>query len=256
MNHTDFKPFIQQLCEASATVIKPWYFNLDVEIDIKSDDSPVTIADRRAEEALRDLIKKTYPSHGIIGEEFGEENTGADYVWELDPIDGTKTFISGCPLFGTLICLLYQGRPVLGAVNLPALNQLFIGDGQETTVNGSTVKMRTMDNLFQATLLGTDIMHFKEFQPASDVNKLIESVKLFRTWGDCYGYTLLAAGWADIMLDPIMNPWDINPLIPIIEGAGGKITDWHGGEVVNGESCIAANKVLHPLVVEILNSSK
>ncbi len=254
MDFEEYKKFIRVLAAESARIIKPWFFNPDLQVNLKGDETPVTIADRQAEEVLRDLIRRTYPAHGIIGEEFGEENPSAEFVWLLDPIDGTKTFISGCPLFGTIICLLQAGKPVLGAINLPVLDQFCIGDSQQTTVNNKPVQMRAIHTLSEATLLATDVLSIGEYQNQNGFDKLLAKTKFFRTWGDCYGYMLLAAGWADIMLDPIMNPWDLLALIPIIQGAGGVITTWQGEDAATGNSCIAANKQLHSRVVEILNS--
>ena len=248
----EFNEFIHTLVRASEKVIKPWYANLQLEVEHKSDETPVTIADRRAEEVMRDLIHKKFPGHGIIGEEFGNENENAEFVWVLDPIDGTISFASGCPLFGTLIALLHDGKPILGAINLPALNQLCIGDNETTTFNSVPVRMRACDELTQATLLTSDVKTIETYQNKNKFEKLLGQTKLFRTWGDCYGYVLLACGWADIMLDPIMNPWDLLALIPIIQGANGVITTWDGKDAATGNSSLAANKTLHPQVLEIL----
>ena len=249
-----FINFVRKLAAESAQVIKPYFAAFNLEVEMKADETPVTAADRGAEEAMRDLIRKEFPSHGIIGEEFGGENEAAEFVWVLDPIDGTISFASGCPLFGTLICLLHEGQPILGAINQPVLELLCIGDNNQTTVNGNPVQMREIDSLSEATLLTTDIQHVDEYQNRMGFENLLQETKLFRTWGDCYGYLLLASGWADIMLDPIMNPWDILPVIPIIRGAGGVITAWDGSDASQGDSCVAANKNLHPLVLKILNT--
>ena len=253
MPKSEFTNFIKALSQRSAEIIRPWYFNPDLQIDTKSDDSPVTIADRRAEELMREMIGKAYPHHGIIGEEFGSQNEDAEFVWVLDPIDGTKSFAAGCPLFGTLICLLKEGQPMLGAIHLPVLSQLCIGDGQQTTLNNQPVKMRQTAKLSEAILLTTDLLNIEKNQTYDDFDRLMRRTKLMRTWGDCYGYVLLASGWADIMLDPIMNPWDLLALIPVIRGAGGKITDWQGNDAANGNSIVAANAFLHAKVVKILN---
>lgn len=245
--------FLHTLAEESARVIMPWFGNRELEIERKADESQVTIADRAAEQIMRELIRKKFPQHGIVGEEFGSENTEAEFVWVLDPIDGTASFTRGCPLFGTLIALLQNGHPVLGAINLPALKQLCMGDGQEAKINGTKVKLREGVALSQATLLASAIDTIRKYQSWERFEQLLERTNLFRTWGDCYGYVLLAGGWADIMLDPIMNPWDIMALVPIITGAGGIITDWSDNDVVKGKSCVAANKELHAQVMELLN---
>jgi len=250
----EFINFIHTLAEKSAQVIQPYFATSDLEIELKADETPVTRADRQAEEVMRALIRKEFPHHGIIGEEYGRENESAEFVWVLDPIDGTLSFTSGCPLFGTLICLLQGGQPLLGAINQPILNQLCIGDNVQTTLNGKPVRMRQVDRLSEATLLTTDISHIATYQKVEGFETLVRETRLFRTWGDCYGYLLLASGGADIMLDPIMNPWDILAVIPIIRGANGAITSWSGGDAVSGTSCVASNKTLHPLVLEILNA--
>lgn len=248
--------FIRKLADESALVIKPHFAALNFEVEIKEDETPVTIADRQAEEVMRRLIRKEFPNHGIVGEEFGSENEDAEFIWILDPIDGTISFASGCPLFGTLICLLHQEKPILGAINQPILNLFCLGDNNHTTVNGRRVQMRSVGKLTEATLLTTDVLSISAYQDQAGFDTLSRQTKYLRTWGDCYGYLLLASGGADIMLDPIMNPWDILPVIPIIQGADGVITSWTGSDAVRGTSCVAANKKLYPMVIEILNRKR
>jgi myo-inositol-1(or 4)-monophosphatase len=252
----EFINFVHKLASESAQVIKPYFGAFDLEVELKSDETPVTAADRGAEEVMRHLIRKEFPGHGIIGEEFGNENEAAEFVWVLDPIDGTKSFTSSCPLFGTLICLLHEGQPILGAINQPILECLCIGDNEQTTVNGHPVHVRETDNLSEAILLTTDIVSIGKYQNRAGFDNLLQEAKLFRTWGDCYGYLLLASGGADIMLDPIVNPWDVLPVIPVVRGAGGVITAWDGSDVVQGDSCVAATQNLHPHVLEILNADR
>jgi histidinol phosphatase-like enzyme (inositol monophosphatase family) len=254
MQLKEFTEFIRTLAETSGEVIKPYFANPDLTIEIKEDQTLVTQADRQAEAVMRDLIRKRYPQHGILGEEFGPESASAEFVWTLDPIDGTISFARGCPLFGTLIGLLHGGVPILGAINQPVLNQLCIGNNIETTINGRVVRLRETDHLSEAMLLTTDVASIGKYQKKDGFEKLLTQTRLFRTWGDCYGYLLVASGGADIMLDPIMNPWDIVPLIPIIHGANGVITTWSGTDAADGNSCVVANKTLHPQVLQILNS--
>lgn len=246
-------PFIEKLAKKSAAIINPYFARPNLEIELKSDDTPVTHADRNAERVMREMIRKEFPNHGIIGEEFGEENPGADFVWVLDPIDGTKSFAAGCPLFGTLICLMHEGSPVIGAIHQPVLGQLVIGDNKTATLNGRKVRMRTVTSLKKCILLTTDIKNILHYQSGANFQRLADRVQLFRTWGDCYGYLLLATGWADVMVDPIMNPWDLLPLIPVIRGAGGIITTWDGSDPLNGTSIVAANQYVHARVIETLN---
>src|SRR5262245_59149740 len=254
MQMKEFTEFIYTVAQESGYVLSLYFDQSNLAVEVKEDQSPVTQADREAEAAMRALIRKAYPHHGILGEEFGPENASAEFVWTLDPIDGTISFASGCPLFGTLIGLLHEERPVLGAIHHPILNQLCIGNNTQTTLNGRAVQLREVHDLSEATLLTTDIASIGKYQKQEGFEKLLQQARLFRTWGDCYGYLLVASGGADIMLDPIMNPWDILPLIPIIRGAGGVITTWSGTEASKGNSCVATNKMLHPRVLEILNS--
>ena len=160
----EFIKFVRKLAGESAKVIKPYFAAFDLEVELKEDETPVTAADRGAEEVMRDLIRKAFPDHGVIGEEFGNENETAEFVWVLDPIDGTKSFTSGCPLFGTLICLLHEGQPVLGAINQPILEQLCIGDNHQTTINGHPVHVPDTDTLSEAILLTTDILSIGKYQ--------------------------------------------------------------------------------------------
>ena len=247
--------FARELSDESSKVIKKYYLSKDLDVDIKSDASPVTLADRGAEEIIRKLVNQRYPDHGIIGEEFGKERPEAEFVWMIDPIDGTQSFIRGCPLFGSLICLLQNGKPVLGAINFPALNIFCIGDGKKSTVNNNIVKVKQTQSLADASLMMTDPKMISKFQNQEGFDLLISKVSFVRTWGDCYGYYLLAAGYADIMLDPIMNPWDLMALIPIIEGAGGKISAWDGSSVLSASSCVASSPEIHNQVLECLNKA-
>jgi histidinol-phosphatase len=252
MNVDTFRPFLIELAERSGDLIRPYFANSEVQVETKSDASPVTIADRSAEQLLRDMINRRFPDHGIIGEEFGDERAEAEWVWVLDPIDGTKSFMSACPLFGTLIALLHRGQPVLGAIHQPILRQLMIGDGHRTTLNEKTVNVRENRPLSAATLLTSDSLNLAKYQNGAAAERLVKSVNLYRTWGDCYGYLLLASGWADVMIDPIMNPWDIAALIPIVRGAGGIITDWQGGDPVKANAIVAATPGLHAEVLAAL----
>jgi histidinol phosphatase-like enzyme (inositol monophosphatase family) len=248
----EFVPFAQMLARESSRIIME-YFRTELRVEAKSDDSPVTIADKKAEERIRELIMKNYPGHGILGEEFGLHQEGADYCWVLDPIDGTQSFISGVPLFGTLIALTHKEEPVLGLVNFPALQQSLLGDGKQTMLNGQPVKVRACSELSDALMLTTDIQNIERYRKIKPFNELSHQVRLTRTWGDCYGYFLLATGYADIMVDPIMSPWDAQALIPVIRGAGGVITDYYGNDPVHGDSIIAAAPGLHKQVVDRLN---
>jgi histidinol phosphatase-like enzyme (inositol monophosphatase family) len=249
---TPYRTFIAELAHASGEFIRPFFGASDLAVETKADQSPVTLADRGAEELMRSLIGKRFPAHGIIGEELGEENPGAEFVWVLDPVDGTKSFISGVPLWGTLIALLHNGHPVLGCIHQPVLGQLMLGDGTATTLNGRSVRVRPCHRIEDAVVLTSDPLNPARYQNGAAFAGFIEKAKLVRTWGDCYGYLLVAGGWADVMLDPIMNPWDIAALVPIIRGAGGVITDWQGGAAYPAKSTVAANPALHAQVIAAL----
>ncbi len=248
----EFKRFIELLTEESGQILRQ-YFRQDIQVETKEDNSPVTIADRKSEERMRTLIRKHYPDHGILGEEFGMENESAEFRWILDPIDGTKSFICGVPLFGTLIALLRNNQPALGAIHLPVQQELLIGDSLTTELNGKPVFFRKCTSLAQAVLLLTDYSHIVRYESIEKFDRLAGKVSLVRTWGDCYGYYLASTGRADIMIDPVMYPWDSLPLIPVIRGAGGMITDYHGKEPVGGTGIIVAVKNIHSEVVTLLN---
>jgi len=250
INH--YLSFIKLLTDRSGNIIQN-YFRQPVTIESKEDNSPVTIADKKAEEVIRELIAKEFPDHGILGEEFGRSNPNSDFCWIIDPIDGTKSFISGALTWGTLIGLTIKDQPVLGVFHQPILNELLIGNNENTLLNGMQVKLRQCNDISKATLLTTDYLHIKKYFNINNFDKLAEKVNLFRMWGDCYGYYLLSTGYADIMIDAVMSPWDSLPLIPIVQGAGGTITDYKGGSAVNGKGIVAASKEIHSEVISILN---
>ncbi len=248
----EFKSFAKFLADESGKVINN-YYRTSFQIDTKSDESPVTIADKKAEEIMRELIMKEFPDHGILGEEFGIHKENAEYQWILDPIDGTKSFICGTPTFGTLIALTKNNEPVLGVINQPVLNEFLIGDNFSAELNNSKVQLRNCNKIEDAVLLTTDHLNIEKYQNIDSFNNLTHKVKLYRNWGDCFGYYLVATGFADIMIDPIMSIWDTMALIPVIKGAGGVITDYYGNDAVKGNSTVAASKEIHAEVIRILN---
>lgn len=248
----ELKNFSKILADESGKIILR-YFRSKVNIETKNDESPVTIADKKAEEIMRLLIGKEFPDHGILGEEFGVTNESAEYQWILDPIDGTKSFITGTVTFGTLIALLKNGQPVFGVINQPVLNEFLIGDNESAELNNVQVKVRECDKIENATLLTTDHLNIEKFQNSKAFENLMRRVKMYRQWGDCYGYYLVATGFADIMIDPIMSMWDTMALIPIIRGAGGKITDYQGNDPVRGNSTVATAGNIHEDVISVLN---
>jgi histidinol phosphatase-like enzyme (inositol monophosphatase family) len=249
-----YRHFLVELATASGDLIRPYFGAADLQVDLKADETIVTKADRDAEALMREVIARRFPEHGILGEEYGTERPDAEFVWVLDPIDGTISFASASPLFGTLIALKRNGRPVLGCIHQPVLRQLLIGDNETASLNGAPVHVRHTPSLSGATLLITDVVDVAKHQNCPAFDALMRDVKIVRTWGDCYGYLLLATGHADIMGDPIMNPWDIAALIPIVQGAGGVITDWQGHDANGADSILATtNPTLHAEVVRRLN---
>lgn len=248
----DFLNFSKYLSKISGEVIKT-YFRKQISIETKSDDSPVTIADKKAEEIMREAIMNEFPEHGIVGEEFGSYQESASYKWILDPIDGTKSFICGSVIFGTMIALLKDDNPILGVINQPILNEFLTGNNFFANLNGKEVTMRECNNFSDAVLLTSDHLNIEKFRNIKKFDNLIRKVKIYRAWGDCYGYYLLATGFADIMIDPIMSIWDMAALIPIIKGAGGIITDYYGNEPLTGNSIIAAHPNIHTDLIKILN---
>lgn len=244
---------MKELADVTGKLITRYYLQ-GVAVETKADQSPVTAADREAEQLMRKMIKAWYPNHGIIGEEFGNENTDAEYVWILDPIDGTKSFVSHVPLFGTLIGLLHKGEPVAGIINNPILEQFYFGDGKKAFLNDKPIHCSKCRKIGDAVMCTSDPLNPAKYQSKSGFEKLAHSVKVYRTWGDCYGYGLLASGQIDIMIDPVMNPWDSLPLIPILRGAGVTVTDYHGNDPVkHPESMAAAAPGIHKEVIAMLN---
>ncbi len=217
----------KKLADTASAITLP-YFRQNPEAFTKKDLTPVTIADREAEKAMRTLIEKTFPKHGIIGEEFEDKNINAKYVWALDPIDGTRSFVAGMPLFGTLVSLLKDGYPIIGIIDMPALNERWVGcEGKTTLFNDRSVQVRSCKNIGEAWLYATSPQMFIE-----DDFKAFERVrkKTYCTlYGiDCYAYGLLANGTCDLVVEANMGIYDFCALVPIIIGAGGCMVDWQG----------------------------
>jgi myo-inositol-1(or 4)-monophosphatase len=246
--------FIGTLIRESGRIIAT-YFRGDVTVESKQDATPVTVADRQAEEVIRGLIGREFPGHGLIGEEFGEANPDAEYVWIIDPIDGTKSFICGVPLFGTLIGLLHRGVPEFGVIANPILDFMLCGDNRRTVLNGKPATCRSCLSINDAVLSTTSPLTAARHKQGGNFGRLTEQVKLYRAWGDCYGYVLLATGRIDIMADPEMKSWDTLPLIPVIRGAGGRVSTWRGGDpAADPTSLVATGPDIHDQVVGLLNA--
>lgn len=247
------KRFAAELATESAKLIMSYFASPDLVIEKKSDLTPVTAADKGAEKRMREMIRSRYPEHGILGEEYGETNPGATYKWVLDPVDGTKSFAANNAQFGTLICLLRDGQPVIGAINLPATGQLLLGDCETTTLNGRSIQLPEPPPLSESLIVTTELDDPPSVHGEKGWNALRKSVRKLYTWGDCYGYYLVATGGVQAALDALMNPWDIIPLIPVMRGAGAAITGWHGEMPETASSCICAHPKLHAEILRLLN---
>lgn len=258
MTAIDFASFVDQLASVSGETILP-FFRTALAIDNKDAGGfdPVTAADRAAENAMRALIRKTFPDHGIIGEEHGSERADAEYVWVLDPIDGTKSFISGMPAWGTLIGLMRFGEPVFGMMHQPFIGERFSGDGGAARYRGPAgprdLRVRTCPGLGDAVVFTTSPLLMNEADRAS-FRKVENKAKLSRYGGDCYAYCMLAAGQIDLVVETEIKPHDIIPLIPIITGAGGIVTTWQNTPAQGGGRIIvAADKRVHEAALALLN---
>jgi inositol-phosphate phosphatase/L-galactose 1-phosphate phosphatase/histidinol-phosphatase len=252
-----FLSLAEKLAEASGEIIRR-YFRADaatLQAEVKSDESPVTIADRSAEEAMRQLIEAQFPEHGIFGEEFDFVRTDAEYAWVLDPIDGTRAFVTGMPIFGTLIALMRNGRPILGVINQPILNECWIGiEGRQTTLNGKPVSTSGVTRLADANQYSTDPDMFTGGDRAK-IDAVLSAVKSRRYGGDCYAYALLASGHVDLVVEAQLNIYDFMPLVPVIQNAGGVMTDWNGNALTqdsDGHVVAAATADCHKEAVALL----
>lgn len=227
------------------------------QVEHKADHSPVTIADQQAEQLLREKITATFPNDGIVGEEYGEQEGSSGYCWVLDPIDGTKSFISGVPLYGTLVGVVHQQQSVIGVIFMPALNEMvYAATGQgawHVRADGvpGPAHVSSTDSLSEATLVTTQIDSFANRQAMEAFHSLEKQTRIVRTWGDCYGYLLVATGRAEVMVDPVMNLWDAAAVQPVMLEAGGSFTDWQGNPSIQHGEGIGTNGQLLAEVLEI-----
>lgn len=237
----EFISLASGLTEISRAILRR-YYRTRVDILDKSDESPVTQADRECEAALRAAIAKAFPTHGIIGEEFGAERADAEFVWVLDPLDGTRAFITGRPMFGTLIALTQGGKPILGVIDMPILGDTWLGaSGHATTLNGAIAKPRAcaslQDSYFSCAL---PLMFAGPFRHRLDA--LTDATKSQTFGGDCYQYGVLASGFLDLVVERQLGLYDFMSLVPVLEGAGAHITDWQGKalDMTSGDQVVAA----------------
>jgi histidinol-phosphatase len=222
------------------------YFQTAIQVETKKDNSPVTIADRKSEEALRALMEKHTPGYGIIGEEFGTQSGTVDREWVIDPIDGTKAFIHGVPLFGTLIALLEKGKPVVGVISLPALGQVMHASlGGGCFLDGNPCRVSSAARVEDSLLLDGSISTMERLGHGPAWSALRARAKLHRGWGDCYGHLLVACGRAEAMVDPIVSIWDVAPMAIILPEAGGRFTSITGKDSITEASGISSNGWIH-----------
>lgn len=232
-------------------VIMPLY-RTGLAVDFKADKTPVTEADRRAERVMRDFLAAECPGHGILGEEYGETAGDGRNRWILDPIDGTKSFIHHVPLFGTLVALEQDGEPVIGVIACHGVGETaYAAKGGGAFIDGVPARVSNTADLADATVLTTSIAGLTRFR-RSAVDTLSREAGMFRGWGDCYGYLMVAAGRADAMIDPQMNLWDVAALVPIVNEAGGRLTQWTGEPSV-GDSAVATNGLLHDALLAAIS---
>lgn len=247
--------FTGSLADAAAACTTT-YFRHPIDIMTKQDKSPVTIADQETERLLREMILKKYPSHGILGEEHGSEGLDRDDLWVIDPIDGTKSFIAGLPVYGTLIAYLHQQKVRIGAISMAAMHEFWIGvEGQGCYFNGVKCHVSACNNLNDAILMTTSPDYFKGVDKGRFV-EISEKTRLQRYGGDCYIYGMLASGWADIVVEQGLQAYDYMALVPVIQEAGGIITDWSGNSLnlnSDGNVLAAATPELHQQALEILD---
>jgi len=254
----DLAPLLEvaQELAVSAGDITLKYFGTVLDPEAKSDGTPVTVADRSAEAFLRKEISRRYPTHGILGEEFGESNAGASVRWILDPIDGTRSFVRGVPLYGVLIGIEIEGIPAVGVAHFPALGETVgAATGEGCIWNGTRASVSAVADLRQAAVMATDPVDLLEGPVGRGWEHLVRTSSMARTWGDCYGHILVATGRAEVMIDPILAPWDAAPFVPILTEAGGRFTDLDGKVGAHGGSGISTNGLLHEEILSTLRSS-
>jgi myo-inositol-1(or 4)-monophosphatase len=257
MTAVDFTSFLEKLATASGETILPFFRTaLAVENKKTGGFDPVTAADRAAENAMRSLIRSHFPEHGIVGEEYGSEGTDSEYVWVLDPIDGTKSFIAGMLAWGTLIGLMRFGEPVFGSMHQPFTREHFFGDGGAARYRGPTgdrdLHVRACERLADAVMFTTSPLLMNDTDRIF-FRKVENKVRLSRYGGDCYAYCMLAAGQIDLIIETELKPHDVVALIPIIAGAGGVITTWENEPAQRGGRIVAAgDKRVHAAALEML----
>lgn len=257
----DYIAFINELGDAAAAVSLK-YFKKPLDVLSKgkklgTEFDPVTIADRNTEFAIRELIRKKYPTHSIMGEEHADEKNSSTYKWIIDPIDGTRAFITGVPTWGTLIALKDGNDHEIGMIDQPYLNERFIGTKIGSTMNDTPIKCRPCDSIFNATISTTDPLQlFKNDDEQDRFFRVAAGAKMMRNGYDCYAYAMVAMGFMDVVIEAGLEAYDIQGIIPVVEGAGGIVTNWQGEKVTEGGQVVACgDKRLHEQVIGLLNTS-
>jgi len=239
--------------ERAGRLTLEYFRSKSLAVETKSDASPVTIADRRAEALIRSELAAAFPDDGLLGEELGEQAGTSGRRWIVDPIDGTASFIRGVPLYGVLVGLEDHGECVVGAVAFPAIGDtLWAARGAGAFRNGGRARVSRAASLAEATLVSSDARPAHYGEKFGDFLRLLEASARYRGWGDCYGYALVATGRAEVMVDPLLNPWDGAALLPIVEEAGGSFSDWHGERTIYGGSGIGTTAALRDEVLRVL----
>jgi len=255
----EFLTFAHRLADASGAIVRH-YFRTPLTPEHKADASPVTLADREAEAALRGMIEQAYPQHGFVGEESGKLREDAEYVWVIDPIDGTKNFMIGKPIFGTLIALIHRGVPILGIIDCPLTNERWSGSGNAGSfINNQLISVDKIIKPLNECILSTTSPYLFAGEKKTAFERLRENVRHVTFGNDCYAYGLLASGYLDLVVESGLKPHDVMALIPVIEGAGGIITDWQGQPIRFGaeetDVLAAANAEIHAQAHRLLQYS-
>ena len=255
-NKDELISFANHLADESAKIIKQ-YFRKSFKVENKEDESPVTVADKKTELKIRELIENKYPNHGILGEEFEKKDTKSEYLWVIDPIDGTRSFVAGHKDFGTLIALLHNNKPIIGIINCPMHEERWVGiENKKTTLNGSEIFTSNINALDQSYVC-TSGLYFNNDHFRKGFNKIIEQSNYHRFGGDCYMYGMLASGLIEVVIEDTLKVHDYMALIPVIEGSGGKISDKYGNPIdlnSEGSVVVSANEKLHKQLIGIINN--